>query len=64
MIDDQEGSSAVEANGDTVDLYGYASLAVATLQLQARQIDDLKAEIEKLKKDRSVVKLPDVRGTT
>jgi hypothetical protein len=42
IIDDVGTSPAVEAGGATVDLYGFASMAVAALQVQARQIDELR----------------------
>ena len=50
MIDDQEDSSAVDARRDMVDLYGYTSMAVAAIQLQAQEIEALKEEVAKLKK--------------
>jgi len=53
IIDDAERSVAVDASRDLVDLYGYTSLAVAALQLQAQQIEALKAELAALKKERS-----------
>ncbi|HET6283515.1 MAG TPA: hypothetical protein VFH73_21340 [Polyangia bacterium] len=46
ILDDKEGSVAVDAPRDMVDLYGYTSLAVATLQLQARELETLRAELE------------------
>ena len=56
MIDDVERSagstltaSAVNAERDQVDLYGYISMAVAALQVQARQIDALQAEVKRLR---------------
>lgn len=45
LIDDDEESVAVDAPGERVDLYGYTSLAVATVQAQAREIEDLKRRI-------------------
>jgi hypothetical protein len=50
IIDDHESSVAVEDPGDRVDLYGYASLAVATLQRQAQQIAALEHEVALLKR--------------
>jgi hypothetical protein len=50
IIDDNESSVAVDASGEIVDLYGYASLAVATIQLQARQIERLERDVAELKK--------------
>jgi hypothetical protein len=50
IIDDHESSVAVEDPGDRVDLYGYASLAVAALQRQAQQIAALEREVTLLKR--------------
>ena len=64
IIDDDPQSPAVAADGGHVDLYGYTSMAVATLQEQALQIqaqqaqlqaqqvqiDALRAELDALKK--------------
>jgi hypothetical protein len=50
MIDDNEASVAVDAQRDMVDLYGYTSLAVATIQLQARQIEALTREVAAMRK--------------
>jgi hypothetical protein len=50
IIDDGESSIAVESTGDRVDLYGYASLAVAALQRQAQQIAALEREVALLKR--------------
>jgi hypothetical protein len=47
VIDDVEPSAA--ADRDHVDLYGYASMAVAALQTQARQIDALEREVAALR---------------
>jgi hypothetical protein len=53
MIDDNEQSAAVDPLRDMVDLYGYTSLAVATLQLQAREIEALRREIAELRAERA-----------
>lgn len=45
VIDDAEGSYAVTADGDHVDLYGYTSLALAAAQYQDRQLKDHAAQI-------------------
>jgi hypothetical protein len=50
LIDDQPASDAVLPNGEQVDLYGYTSMATATIQLQQKQIDKLERELEALKK--------------
>ena len=52
MIDDNEQSVAVDLDRDLVDLYGYASLAVATVQLQAQEIEALKREVAEIKDER------------
>ncbi len=51
LIDDVEPSAAVAPNGQTVDLYGYTSMAVAALQAQQKEIEALKGEVEALKKE-------------
>lgn len=49
IIDDQPGSPAVDAQRDMVDLYGYLSLSVATLQEQQKQLEQLRHELEQVK---------------
>jgi len=49
LIDGHESLACVQPERDQVDLYGYASMAVATLQVQAREIDELKKEIAELR---------------
>lgn len=54
IIEDQpEGSPAVLAGRDRVDLYGYVSMAVATIQVQQKQIDTLEREVASLKAERA-----------
>ncbi|MEO8181357.1 MAG: hypothetical protein ABI895_21175 [Deltaproteobacteria bacterium] len=50
IIDDNEDSLAVDARRDQLDLYGYTSMAVAALQVQARDIAELKRQVAALKK--------------
>jgi hypothetical protein len=50
IIDDVEPSPSIAENGNAVDLYGYASMAVAAVQTQAREIDELKAAVASLQK--------------
>jgi hypothetical protein len=52
IIDDSPGIAAVEADRGHVDLYAYASMAVAALQQQAREIAELRREIALLKRRR------------
>ena len=53
IIDDDEQSAAVDQLRDMVDLYGYTSMAVATLQLQAREIEALRREVAELRAERT-----------
>jgi hypothetical protein len=53
IIDDAPASPAVNADGQTVDLYGYMSMAVAALQEQARKIERLEKEIARLRRSSS-----------
>ncbi len=49
LIDEQRtGSPVVDARRDMVDLYGYLSMSVATLQVQQRQIEALEREVQAL----------------
>lgn len=50
MIDDVAPSASVAGgNGDRVDLYGYTSMAVAAIQVQAQQIQALQQEVKSLR---------------
>jgi hypothetical protein len=49
IIDNDPQSPAIDPQRDMVDLYGYLSMAVATLQTQQQQIDSLKAEVQSLR---------------
>jgi hypothetical protein len=50
IIDDVgHESPSIAADGDHVDLYGYASLAVAAIQAQAREIAVLQRELAVLR---------------
>ena len=51
LIDGHESLVCVEPERDRVDLYSYASMAVAALQVQARQIDELRKEVASLRAD-------------
>ncbi len=49
IIDDMPNASpAVQADKTHVDLYGYTSMLLATVQEQQRQIDDLKKQVDAL----------------
>lgn len=58
MIDDVEPSFAVDEKRDMVDLYGYLSMAVATLQVQADRIESLENKITVLEKELAAQKKP------
>ena len=45
MIDDGPPTVCVAGRGDSVDLYGYTSLAVAAVQAQARRLEELEREV-------------------
>jgi hypothetical protein len=49
MIDGHESLACVD--GDTVDLYGYASMAVAALQSQEQEIAQLRKELSELRRE-------------
>jgi hypothetical protein len=50
IIEDQPpGSPAVVAGKDRVDLYGYTSMAVATLKVQSEEIAELRREVDALR---------------
>ncbi len=51
IIEDDPESPAVMSDQGHVDLYAYSSMAVATLQMQAREIDLLRREVEALRRD-------------
>lgn len=50
IIEDNASSLAVDPARNMVDVYGYASLAVAALQRQAAQLEALRGELDALKK--------------
>ena len=57
IIEDMpEGSAAVLSSRDRVDLYGYTSMTVASLQYQQREIDELKSELAKLRRENAALK--------
>lgn len=49
LIDDQPMSKAVLPSRERVDLYGYTSMAVAALQVQAGELEALRADVAKLR---------------
>jgi hypothetical protein len=51
IIDDNPESAAVYPNHQRVDLYGYTSMAVATLQVQRQQIDTQQRQLDELQRE-------------
>jgi hypothetical protein len=51
IIDDVPSSPAVDAGGERVDVYAYASMAVVAVQTQAREIARLRAELRALRRE-------------
>lgn len=49
IIEDDPQSPAVQAGRDRVDLYGYVSMAVATMQVQEKEIAKLRRELTELR---------------
>lgn len=52
IIDGNESLICVQPERDRVDVYGYASMAVAALKVQAEQISELRREVAALKSGR------------
>ncbi len=51
IIEDRPASPAVDATHARVDLYGYVSMVVASLQVQEREIADLRKELSAARRD-------------
>lgn len=51
LIDDVGAAPCVRPSGQRVDLYGYTSMAVAAVQVQAREIEALRAELDALRRE-------------
>jgi len=49
IIDDTKTPYPINPDGNSVDLYGYMSMAVAAIQVQSREIDALQAEVSRLR---------------
>lgn len=54
IIEDDPESPAVMSDRGHVDLYAYASMTVATLQMQRREIAALRRELDDLKRARKL----------
>ena len=51
LIDDVGSAPCVQPSGQRVDLYGYTSMTVAAVQVQAREIEALRAELAALRRE-------------
>jgi hypothetical protein len=49
-VEDQPQSLAVDRGFDRVDLYGYVSMVVASVQVQEKEIAALRSELEATKR--------------
>jgi hypothetical protein len=49
IVEDQPQSLSVDRGHDRVDLYGYVSMAVATMQVQEKEIAELRKELSAVK---------------
>jgi hypothetical protein len=49
IIDDTRTPYPINADGMSVDLYGYMSMSVAAIQIQSREIEALRAEVAALR---------------
>jgi len=50
IIDDTKTPYPINADGISVDLYGYMSMSVAAIQMQSREIAALRAEVADLRR--------------
>jgi hypothetical protein len=55
IIDDVEPSAAITQDGDHVDLYAYASMAVLALQAQQREIVALRSELTAMRAEQNTL---------
>jgi hypothetical protein len=53
IIDDTKTPYPINADGTSVNLYGYVSMAVAAIQTQSREIEALRAEVAQLRREHS-----------
>jgi hypothetical protein len=52
IIDDTKTPYPINPDGNSVDLYGYMSMAVAAIQTQSKEIEALRAEVAQLRRER------------
>jgi len=51
IIEDSPNAAAVNHSKDSVDLYSYASMAIAAVQVQAQELSSLRQELSALRKE-------------
>ncbi len=51
IIDDTASEYPINGDGNSVNLYGYTSMAVAAIQAQSQEIAALRAEVARLRRD-------------
>jgi hypothetical protein len=56
IIEDSPDAPAVDRSRQLVDLYSYASMAIAAAQVQAKMIEQLGAEVERLRNEIATLK--------
>ena len=52
IIDDTKTPYPINPDGNSVDLYGYMSMAVAAIKVQSKEIEALRAEVARLKREK------------
>jgi hypothetical protein len=53
IIDDTKTPYPINADGTSVNLYGYVSMAVAAIQTQSREIEALRTEVAQMRREQS-----------
>jgi hypothetical protein len=56
IIEDSPDVAAVNPSKASIDLYSYASMAIAAAQVQAKQIETLQAELAELRRELAALK--------
>jgi hypothetical protein len=62
IIDDTRAPEAINADGNTVNLYGYISMAVAALQTQAKELEELRAKVKRLENEARLPSTSSAKG--
>ena len=62
LIDDVGAAPCVQPSGERVDLYGYTSMTVAAVQVQAEEIEALRRDVAALRREVARLGAPPRRG--